>query len=226
MKLLDLFCGAGGAGVGYSRAGFEVVGVDINPQPDYPFRFVQASWEGAADPDGWDPWDFDAIHASPPCQGYTNMSNRWRGNGGKADQHFKLIGEVRRRLTDIGLPFVIENVVGARAHMRDAIVLSGGMFGLRVDRPRLFESNVLLLQPDHVKASDPLGVYGEKADGRRLWTRTDGSELRAPKGVAEAQDAMGMPWVSDFRGIAEAIPPAYTEFIGRQLAAHLQGAVA
>ena len=217
MRLLDLFCCEGGAAMGYHRAGFEVVGVDIEPRPLYPFEFVQADWRGALDMAG----DFDAIHASPPCQAYTSMSNRWRGNGGKADEHFRLIHEVRRELIKLGLPYVIENVTGARADMRNPILLSGGMFGLRVDRPRLFESNVLLLAPDRVRVHDPVGVYGGRPDGRLLWTRADGSEQRAASSLEVARDVMEMPWAS-WRGCAEAIPPAYTEHIGRQLMAHLE----
>jgi len=206
-------------------AGFDVIGVDINPQPNYPYRFVQADWRSALDETGWDPWDFDVIHASPPCQGYTAMSNRWRGKGGKADDHLRLIHEVRTELARLRLPYVIENVVGARAAMRNPILLNGGMFGLRVDRPRLFESNVLLLQPDRVQVRDSVGVYGKRPDGRRLWTRADGTEQRAAASVEEAREAMGMPWAS-WRGCAEAIPPAYTEHIGNQLMDHLRRSAA
>lgn len=214
MRLLDLFCGAGGAGMGYHRAGFEVVGVDLEPQPEYPFEFHQA--DATVFPLG----GFDAIHASPPCQAHTTMSNRWRGKGGRADEHVDLIGAMRDRLVDAGVPWVIENVPGARRQLRNPITLNGGMFGLRVDRPRLFESNVLLLHPHRVPVSDPVGVYGERPDGRRLYTRSDGSEQHAAASVEEARAAMGMPWAS-WRGCAEAIPPAYTEFIGRQLTAYL-----
>jgi DNA (cytosine-5)-methyltransferase 1 len=207
-----LFCGAGGAGVGYSRAGFEVVGVDLVDR-NYPLEFHMAdattfSFDG-----------FDAIHASPPCQAHTTMSNKHRGKGTsvRTDSHVDLIPLIRARLEDSGLPWVIENVVGAAKGMRDPIKLTGGMFGLRVHRPRLFESNFLMLAPSAPKIRrDTVGVFGKHPDGRRLWTRVDGSTQRAAKGVAEARDLMGMPW-ADWRGCAEAIPPCYTEYVGRQL---------
>lgn len=210
-RLLDLFCGAGGAGMGYHRAGFDVVGVDLHDQPAYPFTFVQGNATTAPLK------GFDAIHASPPCQAHTAMSNRWRGKGGKADSHVDLIATMRDRLSSAGVPWVIENVPGAAKSLRDPIILTGGMFGLRVHRPRLFESNILLLAPPReAPPSGSVGVFGKHPDGRLLFKRKDGTEQRAAKGLEDARDAMGMPWAS-WRGCAEAIPPAYTEFIGRQL---------
>jgi len=200
--------------MGYHRAGFEVVGVDLNDQPDYPFEFHRA--DALSFPLG----GFDAIHASPPCQAHTTMSNRYRGKGGKADTHVDLIDAVRRRLEEAGAPWVIENVPGARRQLRNPVQLTGGMFGLRVERPRLFESNVLLMAAPACRVPDPVGVYGRHHDGRRLFTRTDGTSQYAARSVAEAREAMGMPWAS-WRGCAEAIPPAYTEHLGRQLVAHL-----
>src|SRR5687768_2363229 len=149
--------------MGYHLAGFEVVGVDINPQPNYPFEFHQA--DALTFPlDG-----FDAIHASPPCQAFTSTSNRWRGNGGAADQHPDLIAPMRERLEQWGGPWVMENVVGAARAMRTTLLLSGGMFGLGVHRPRLFESNVLLLSPGPgTRGINQIGVYGKSPDGRRL----------------------------------------------------------
>ena len=209
LKILDLFCGQGGAGEGYRRAGFEVVGVDIDPQPRYPFEFIQADVT-TLDPE-WIAANFDAVHASPPCQGYTTMTRHLE----RKSEWPKLIGPTRDALQAIGLPYVIENVVGARADMEEAALLHGGMFGLGVDRPRLFETSFLLATPRAPRTRNPLGVYG-KLDGRRLWTRKDGSELRNPSSVEEARDAMGMQWAS-WEGLREAIPPAYTEFIGGQL---------
>jgi DNA (cytosine-5)-methyltransferase 1 len=213
-RLLDLFCCEGGAAVGYHRAGFDVVGVDIVDRSNYPFDFIRAD-AITVDLDG-----FDAYHASPPCQAHTTMSNRHRGQGGKADSHVDLIDAVRQRLVGTGRPYVIENVPGARKQLRNPVVLTGGMFGLRVERPRLFESNVLLLAPPAARVVNPVGVYGKAHDGRRLFTRADGSEQRAAASLDEAREAMGMPWAS-WRGCAEAIPPAYTEHIGRQLLAAL-----
>lgn len=224
-RLLDLFCGAGGAGYGYHLAGFRVTGVDIAPQSHH--------WDHACVVDALevldyligDPGDeYDVVHASPPCQAYTTMSNRWRGAGGKADEHLALIDEVRERLIAYGRPYVIENVPGARPVMRSPFLLHGGMFGLRVFRPRLFECSELVFPPAPALApKDPVGVYG-KLDGRRVWTRTDGSEQRAAATLEEAREAMGMPW-ADWHGCKEAIPPAYTEFIGGQLLASI-GAIA
>lgn len=217
-RLLDLFCGVGGAARGYQWAGFHVTGVDINPQPDYAGdEFIQAdAIEFAADLcDGY-PWEFDAIHASPPCQAFTTMSNRWRGAGGKADSHVNLIAQTRELLEMSRRPYVIENVPGAKAEMRSPFTLSGGMFGLAVDRPRLFESNVFIFTYRAPKPVDPIGVYGKAHDGRRLFTRADGTEQRAASSLQEARAAMGMDW-GDWDGVREAIPPAYTEWIGRQL---------
>lgn len=202
-RLVDLFCKEGGAGMGYHRAGFDVVGVDIEPQPNYPFEFHHA--DALTFPlDG-----FDAAHASPPCPAYSTMTNR------RPSRQPKLIGPVRDMLAATALPYVIENVAGARRYMRSPLMLHGGHFGLGVYRPRLFESNVMLMAP--TPASPPknaAAVYG-KNDGRRIWTRTDGSELRAAS-LQEARVAMGMPWAT-WNGVREAIPPAYTEHIGHQL---------
>lgn len=208
-RLLDLFCCEGGASVGYHRAGFDVEGVDIEPQPRYPFEFHLSDALEFVTSHG----DvYDAIHASPPCQGYTTMTRHAEAQA----EWPKLIAPVRDALTATGKPYVIENVPGARSEMRDAAVLHGGMFGLGVDRPRLFETNWLLLVPRAPRTRNPIGVYGRAHDGRRLWTRGDGTELRAPKSLEEAQRAMGMPWAS-WDGVREAIPPAYTEWIGHQL---------
>jgi DNA (cytosine-5)-methyltransferase 1 len=222
-RLLDLFCGAGGCSVGYDRAGFDVVGVDIEPHPDYPFALiVEDALESLSRP----AWlaKFDVIHASPPCQARTTMSNRWRGKGGAADQHVNLIPEVRDALLQWGGPYVIENVPGARRDLRHPITLHGGMFGLGVYRPRLFESNVGLMVYSAPPPENPLGVYGREPDGGRIWTRADGTEQRRAKSVEQAQQAMGTPWMTDFRDIAESIPPAYTEYLGGQLLDALEAA--
>ena len=206
--ILDLFCCEGGAATGYHRAGFDVVGVDIAPQPNYPFHFIQGD---ALDPELWAHWKPDAIHASPPCQSYTTMSNRY------GSDELELIAPVRDLLVQAAVPWVIENVVGARPHMRSPLMLHGGHFGLDLYRPRLFESNVLLWAPEPAKPPrDAKAVYGrQESPGRLLWTRSDGTTLRAAS-LEEAREAMEMPWAS-WNGCREAIPPAYTEFIGQQL---------
>lgn len=214
-RLLDLFCGAGGAGMGYHRAGFEVVGVDINPQPHYPFEFHQADAFKYLDEHGS---DFDAIHASPPCQAYTRMSKGLLQSQGRAKKHPRLISPIRERFISIGLPYVIENVVGAP--LINPCMLCGSSFGLMVQRHRLFESSVLILgQPCrhsvYVKDKPPLhrlqgkssvvGCYGNgrgKGDTVALWSK-----------------AMGITWMTR-KELSQAIPPAYTEYIGKQLIAH------
>ena len=228
-RLLDLFCGAGGAAMGYHRAGFDVLGVDIAPQPYYPFEFYRGNaltalrqWiEGDTH---LELGDFDAIHASPPCQRFTSLSNRLGLRSTRAS-HPDLLTPTLALLRPLALPWVVENVPGSAPPLRPTLTLHGGMFGLGVNRPRLFESNMLLLAPRARRTLDAVGVYGKGPDGRRLWTRgeyrhPDGRLVfRAPRSLAEAQQAMGMEW-ADWHGTKEAIPPAYTELIGGQLLTH------
>jgi DNA (cytosine-5)-methyltransferase 1 len=173
-RLLDLFSGAGGAAVGYHRAGFEVVGVDLHPQPHYPFEFHQA--DAMTYPlDG-----FDAIHASPPCQAYSVANNIH----GRAD-HPMLIPSVRERLLATGLPYVIENV--PRGPLINPVTLCGLTFGLNVKRHRLFESNVFMLSPPctgHV--GDWLLVFGHTVLERGHQT---GAGVGAPPEMSAAADA-------------------------------------
>lgn len=202
--------------MGYYRAGFDVVGIDINPMPSYPYEFHQGDaleliHELIAT------GDFAAIHASPPCQAHTTMSNRWRGKGGLADERTNLIPQTRDLLEESGLPWVIENVVGAKAWMRSTVVINGASVGLpRLDRPRLFETNWLLLVPERVAPIDPVGVYGSRPDGRLLAKRANGTEQRAATSVLEGGTAMGIDWL-DWPELKEAVPPAYCELIGHQL---------
>jgi DNA (cytosine-5)-methyltransferase 1 len=212
--LLDLFCCEGGASAGYREAGFDVYGVDINPQPNYPFPFLQAdaieTLRKIIDGTAGLSVGVAAISASPPCQSYSTMSNRH----GSSEE--RLIGDVRELLDATGLPYVIENVCGARPHMRNPMMLHGGQFGLNLYRPRLFESNMLLMSPPPApRPQNAAAVYGHREGRRLLWTRTDGTELRAAS-LEEAREAMRMPWAS-WNGCREAIPPAYTEWIGHQL---------
>lgn len=220
MKLLDTFCGAGGCSRGYHDAGFDVTGVDKEPHPDYPYELVVAdALDVLADRAFLE--QFDVIHASPPCQGYTTMSNRYRGKGGPTDDLPRLIATVRGFLvawshTTPGGVYIIENVTGARPHMVNPLTLHGGMFGLRVHRPRLFETNGFVMSYDAPPPANPVGVYGKHHDGRRLWTRTDGTNQYAAATLEEAQQAMGIDWMR-WHDLTEAIPPAYTKFIGEQL---------
>jgi DNA (cytosine-5)-methyltransferase 1 len=214
-RLLDLFSGAGGAAMGYHRAGFDVVGVDINPQPHYPFEFVQA--DAMTYPlDG-----FDAIHASPPCQAHVQWNNLNAERYGSRVPHPDLIPGIRERLRLSRLPYVIENVVGAP--LLSPVTLCGSTFGLNVRRHRRFESNALLMAHGACRHTrEAIAVYG-KLDGRRIWTRSDGSEVRCARTLEQARAAMGIDWMT-WDELREAIPPAYTEWIGTQLLAALEAA--
>ncbi|MDQ3730275.1 MAG: DNA cytosine methyltransferase [Actinomycetota bacterium] len=217
-RLLDLFCGAGGAAMGYHRAGFEVVGVDIEPQPNYPFEFFQDDALEVICLGEFGPWDGKcvAVHASPPCQRYSSAGRRYAKTQGS---HPDLIGLTRKILEQTGLPYVIENVGGAVHDLRQPVRICGSSVGLRVHRHRLFETNWPMIVPPCAHQGSGVAVYG-KLDGRRLWTRADGSELRAVATLGEAQEAMGIDWMG-WDELREAIPPAYTELIGHQLMQHL-----
>ena len=219
--ILDLFCGAGGAAMGYHRAGFDVVGVDIDPQPNYPFEFVQAD---ALYP----PFDldvFDAIHASPPCQAYSHASAPWNSRLGEAiDRNADLLPDTRRLLEASGRPWVIENVPGAP--MNSYAVVCGIALGLNVKRHRWFEGSTLLMgTPCQGHTQDFVIVFGGGVRGRSHQigrTKTNGPIIRRPTLPLEVgQEAMGIDWMTR-QELSEAIPPAYTEWIGGQLLAHLE----
>ena len=203
-RALDLFCCAGGAGMGLHRAGFDVVGVDIRPQPRYPFEFHQA------DAISFPVEGFDFIWASPPCQAHTSMKSMHN-----ARTHLDLIPATRAKLMASGLPYVIENVVGAP--LRDAFTLCGTMFGLgyedaQLRRHRQFEANFPVLAPkcQHTKGSRTIGIYGEGCrDSRRKFDKTIPEFT-----VKQGRIAMDAPWMT-IAELCEAIPPAYSEFIGR-----------
>ena len=204
--MLDLFSGAGGAGVGYSRAGFEVVGVDIDPQPNYPFEFHQADAVAYVAEHGH---EFDAIHASPPCQGYTALAavhgNEWP----------KLVETMRDLLDATGRPYVIENVQGSP--VRRDLILCGEMFGLGVIRHRYFElGKWSMSKPEHVPHRGRVAGWrhGKWFDGPYFAVYGNGGGKGS---MAQWQEAMGIDWTNVRRELAEAIPPAYTEHIGAQL---------
>lgn len=212
-RLLDLFCGAGGAAVGYHRAGFDVIGVDINPQPNYPYEFHQADApEFLFDAyDKYDPFVYvDAIHASPPCQAYSPLRHR------TGEEYVDLVDATRSLLEATGLPYVIENVPGAP--LRNPIVLCGSSFGLgangrQLRRHRLFETNFPVMAMPCNHHGQPIGVYG---------TGGGGQMTRGYKGTPEEyREAMGIDWATRAE-IAQAIPPAYTEFIGGFLLAEIR----
>jgi DNA (cytosine-5)-methyltransferase 1 len=223
-KLLDLFAGAGGAAMGYHRAGFDVTGVDIRPQPHYPFRFLLAdamtfSLEG-----------YDAIHCSPPCQAYGHLK------GMTTRSHPQLIAPIRTRLHASGQPWVIENVVGAPLSI--GLFLCGSMFrlatptGVELRRHRLFESSHLLMSPglcEHGPKTIVVNGHEFRNEASRWRQRKTititGStpqrqvlynQVRETFSVQDARIAMGIDWMS-MQELAQAIPPAYTEWIGHQL---------
>ena len=216
-KLLDLFCGAGGAAMGYYQAGFDVVGVDINPQKHFPFEFIQADWEEPLSflPGLWEREGIPyAVHASPPCQHFSSMTKRW----GREDEHPDLIEDVQialRMLSDEGdaIPYVIENVPAAP--LDDPVTLCGSMFGLgsqgyQLQRHRIFESNVFFFPPAMcAHQGQPLPVYGH-AGGR---SKRDG--LKFP-GTDAWREGMGIDWMTG-KELAESIPPAFTKYIGEHL---------
>lgn len=234
MKLLDLFCGAGGAAMGYHLAGFSVVGVDIKPQPHYPFEFHQADALEYLAEHGR---EFDAIHASPPCQAFSAMTNgRWQD---RAAKHPDLIEPTRRLLKESCVPFIIENVVGAP--LINPAMLCGTMFGLKTKggsqlrRHRLFETSfpLGLIPPCQHNDGSAIGVYGGGQHPNRripatigVWGNAGGSSARdglVQFGTQDRRDAMGIHWMTG-KELSQAIPPAYTEFIGRQLIAHIVAA--
>lgn len=209
-RLLDLFCCQGGAGEGYRRAGFDVTGVDIEPQPRNPHRFVQADALEYLAAHGH---EFDAIHASPPCQAHSTLKARHRDT-----HHPDLVDATRALLDVIAVPYVIENVVGAP--LQNPVMLCGSSFGLDVRRHRLFESTVPLM-------AMPCAHHWQTA---RFDVYEHGKWIKSPvvrvygTGGGKARehwaDAMGIDWMDD-AGLAQAIPPAYTEHIGAQLLQHL-----
>lgn len=216
-RLLDLFCGAGGASAGYQRAGFHVTGVDLYASPRY-------CGEAFACADALDYLErhgaeFDAIHASPPCQRFTQAQTQWKR------EHADLLSPVRELLLELGTPFVIENVVGAP--LRSPLMLCGSMFGLGLaggrgylQRHRLFEASGHWLSPMTPPCNHPAGVRAVGVHGH-----TGGRATRSGQvmwSAADWREAMGIDWMSRDE-LAQAIPPAYTEFLGRQLMAYLEG---
>lgn len=214
-RLLDLFCGAGGAAQGYADAGFDVFGVDIAPQPRYPFPFIQG--DALAPPVRLE--DFDVIHASPPCQDYSTAMRHL------AKPQPRLIEPVRELLSRSGRPWIIENVPGAPlARQPDllggfGVELCGTMFGLPVWRHRLFEASFALIPaPRGCDHSTPAMNPHNQAGRDRIYAEYGGKQNPDPIWNA----AMGVPWMNKHEG-REAIPPRMTAFLGEQLIQHLSG---
>lgn len=207
--LLDAFCGAGGAAVGYHRAGFDVIGVDNRPQPRYPFQFILGD---ALDYISRSCREYDAIHASPPCGDYSVMKHA------TSNPHPRLIAPARALLQRTGRPYVIENVELALPELHSPVTLCGTMFGLRVRRHRLFEISPLMLL-----MTPPCHCRNGVRDGRLIGQMLSGKVApgRTPRnGYTESdrREAIGVPWMTTMEA-RQAIPPTYTEFIGRQLLA-------
>ena len=205
-RLLDLCCGAGGAAMGYHRAGFSVLGVDIDPQQNYPFEFVQGdAYRYPLD-------GFDAVHASPPCQAYSTLRAM---HPDRQASYSVLLTMLQSRLRNQPLPYVIENVPGAR--MKQPVTLCGSMFGLCIERGwlrrhRLFECSfpVPQMKCDHPEDVPAVGVYGHGGhSGKHRMLH-----------AAEAREIMEIDWTNRDE-LAQAIPPAYTEYIGVHLRRHL-----
>jgi len=231
--LLDLFSGAGGSAMGYYRAGFRVVGVDIAPQKNYPFEFHQ---DDAMEFCARYGKGFDAIHASPPCQAYSTMTKgRWKDR-----VHPLLIDDVKKILTETDRPFVIENVAGASKSLNGQVMLCGTMFGLQTKhgsqlrRHRLFYLSFpvsFLVQPCQHNNGSAIGVYGGGQNPARkrpstigVWGHAGGSSNRdglIQFGIEDRKNAMGIDWMTGDE-LSEAISPAYTEFIGKYLLEVLQ----
>lgn len=215
-RLLDLFCGAGGCSVGYHRAGFDVVGVDNRPMPRYPFSFIQAD---ALEYLACYGREYDAIHASPPCQRYSRAAFRREYKL----QHPDLLDITRQTLDRVSRSWVIENVDGAPMQ-RGAFMCCGLMFGLKVFRHRWFESSVMILTPSHPSHRGKLigrnGFCCVVGHGGGANARMRKSFRREAEGFRDTKAdwcaAMGIDWMSR-NELSQAIPPAYTEFIGCQL---------
>lgn len=223
-RILDTFCKAGGAGMGYSRAGFDVVGVDIQPQPRYPFpfilgdaleilrRMIAGGTLLATDGSRYGLKDFDAIHASPPCQRYSTISKY----AGVSQNYPDLVDPVRDLLILSGLPYDIENVIGAP--LKNPLTLRGSMFGLNVRKHRIFETSYFVTtQPcnhSHPSQKNVQAVYGHPGGS----SKRDGKKFG---NINDWRRAMDINWMSAHE-LAEAIPPAYTEYIGKQLSLQIE----
>lgn len=206
-RLLDLFCCAGGAGEGYRRAGFDVTGVDIRPQPNNPHKFIQGDALEYLREHGH---EYDAIHASPPCQAHSDLKHMWN-----AKKHADLIGPTRELLKAIGKPWIIENVEGAP--LLTPIMLCGTMFGLGAEgaelrRHRLFEISWGFLLPPCCNHSKPrvIGVYGGHGRDRRRVQNTQDFSTEARR------EAMGIDWMTGAE-LSQAIPPDYTQWLGEKM---------
>lgn len=214
-RLLDLFCCEGGASMGYHRAGFDVVGVDIEPRraEGYPFEFHQGDAIEFVAHHGH---EFDAIAASPPCQRFSVAASAH----GNALDHPDLIEPTRSALIATGKPYIIENV--PTAPLLNPVMICGWAMGLRhLRRHRHFESNVWLMSPGCAcPDGDTVSVFGHSGEDRRKSTIREGRG-RSHVPLAQVKQLMGVDWMVQREAVSESIPPAYTEYLGEQLLAHL-----
>ncbi|MEU3426622.1 SAM-dependent methyltransferase [Streptomyces gardneri] len=223
LTVLDLYCHRGGMAMGYYLAGYDVVGVDIDPAVEdaYPFPFVHGDAIEYLLAHGH---EYDLIHGSPPCQAYTPL------NAYNHKTYPDLIAPTRDAMLTVGRPYVIENVEAARPEMRDPIMLCGPMFDLRMYRHRLFETSFPITAPAHPEHTAICTRNGYLPTPERpFMTITGGRHSRAWQNAAA--DAMGMPWLkvppggdipAGIRGVCEAIPPAYAQWIGEQAEAAIR----
>ncbi len=215
VRLLDLFCGAGGAAVGYHRAGFEVVGVDNRPQKNYPFEFIEAdALEYVAEHGN----EYDAIHASPPCQYYSRLRHLpWL----KDKVYWRSIPPTREGLQTTGRPYVIENVEDAKWDMVTPTTLCGQAMGLKIYRHRNFECSFgVVLAPSHQKHTRTITPGSASLAQRRHGLNGWGGVAGHQAGVQRHRLQMGIDWMTG-NELAQAVPPVMTEFIGKQLMAAL-----
>lgn len=211
LKLLDLFCGVGGASVGYAQSGFEVHGVDLKHGKRYPFIYLRADVLDVLQDEEFIN-QFDVIHASPPCQTHS-ITQHLRNAQGKSTSKVDLIPQTRAALIASGKPYIIENVPGSP--LIDPIQLCGSSFGLKVRRHRLFESNMPLKGSicNHKEQGRPIGVYGSLNDQIPNGGKT-------AETIDQARQAMGMDWAI-WTELVEAIPPAFTKYLGDQIGSWL-----
>ncbi len=214
-RLLDLFCGAGGSAMGYHRAGFDIIGVDISPQPRYPCKFVQA------DAMTYPLEGYDVIHASPPCHEHSALNAVNKIAYGTGWMLSATRGRLKKHRYTTGTPWVIENVPGSPIRKEHAIMLCGSMMGCRAEMPgygevwlrrhRWFESSLPLAPPGpcSCRGRYNVGVFGNGAGGSR-------QRVRGPGTARASRAVMGIDWMTRDE-LDEAIPPAYTQYIGSQI---------
>lgn len=223
-RLLDLFCGAGGCSVGYDRAGFDVTGWDLTPHPDYPFPMVIGDAMSALRcPSILDA--FDVVAASPPCPRFSTITP-----DSARENHPDFLTPTCAALKAWGGVYIVENVEGAARHMDHPVKVCGSAFGLRVRRHRYFETNAEWITPTecfHAQQGRPIGVYGDHPQDDEEYRRPDGTRRgNKAKTIEQAREALGIDWMTDWDDLTDAIPPLFTEYLGRQLLEHLARAAA